>query len=62
MYKSGKSVVSMGSGNPNMLECNHKEADTRIVVHIAHALQQGMKIIEVRTIDTDLIIILAGAY
>ena len=59
---SGESVVSVWSGNPGMLECNHEEADTRIVVHIVHALQQGMKRIEVRTVDTDVIAILAGAY
>ena len=59
---SGESVESVGSGNPGMLECNHQEADTRIVVHIVHALQQGMKRIEVRTVDTDVIAILAGAY
>ena len=59
---SGEYVVSVGSGNPGMLECNHEEADTRIVVHIVHALQQGMKRIEVRTVDTDVIAILAGAY
>ena len=59
---SGESVVSVGSGNPGMLEYNHEEADTRIVVHIVHALQQGIKIIEVRTVDTDVIAILAGAY
>ena len=51
--------MSVGSGNPGMLECNHEEADTRIVVHI---VQQGMKRIEVRTVDTDVIAILAGAY
>ena len=34
----------------------------RIVMRIVHALQQGMKKIEVRTIDVDVIIILAGAY
>ena len=26
-----------------MMNCNHEEADTRIVVHILHALHQGMK-------------------
>ena len=57
---SGESVVSVGSGNPGMLECNHEEADTRIVVHIVHALQQGMKRIEVRTVDTDVITILSA--
>ena len=42
--------------------CNHEEADTRIAVHILHALEQGIKIIKVRTVDTDVITILVGAY
>ena len=31
-------------------------------MHIVHALEQGMKTIEVHTADTDLITILAGAF
>ena len=31
----------VGSGNPNMLECNHEEADTRVVVHIVHVFATG---------------------
>ena len=31
-------------------------------VHIVHALEQGMKTIEVRTVDTIVIAILAGAF
>ena len=42
--------------------CNHEETDTRIAVHILHALEQGMKIIQVRTVDTDVVTILVGAY
>ena len=34
----------------------------RIAVHIQHALEQGMKIIQVRTVDTDVVTILVGAY
>ena len=59
---SGESVVIVESGSPGMPECNHEEADTRVVVHIVHALQQGMRTIEVRTVDTDIIAILTGAY
>ena len=40
----------------------HEEADTRIVVHIIHALQQGMKTVKVRTADTDVIAILVGTF
>ena len=45
-----------------MLACNHEEADTRIVVHVLHALEQGMKSVLVRTVDTDVIVILVGVY
>ena len=57
---SGESVISTGFGA--MTGCNHEEADTRIVVHIIHALQQGMKTVKVRTADTDVIAILVGTF
>ena len=56
---SGQYVESMNSSRP-MLACNHEEADTRIVVHVMHALEQGMKSVLVRTVDTDVIVILVG--
>ena len=53
-----QSVIStMSTG---MMNCNHEEADTRIIV--IHALCQGMKSVKVRTVDTDLVIILTGAF
>ena len=46
-----------------MLNCNHEEADTRVVVHVMlHALEQGEKTILIRTVDTDVVAILVGAY
>ena len=56
---SGQSVISARS---NMMNCNYEEADTRIVVHILHALHQGMKSVKVRTVDTDVVVILIGAF
>ena len=44
-----------------MPNCNHEEADTRMVIHILHALEQGLKKIQVRTVDIDVIVILIGA-
>lgn len=58
----GERVVSIGNNNPAMPNCNHEEADTRLVVHILHALEQGLKRIEVCTVDTDVIVILVGAF
>ena len=46
--------MTVGSGHPCMLECSHEEADSRIVVHIVHALQQGMRKIEIRNSKFDL--------
>ena len=54
--------MSVDPNNPAMPDCNYEEADTRVVMHIVHALEQGMKTIEVRTADVDVIAILAGAF
>lgn len=59
---SGESVVSVGQTDSVMPDYNHEEADTRVVVHILHALEQGMKTIEVCTVDTNVIVILAGVF
>lgn len=59
---SGASVASTGERNGQMSIWNHEEADTRVIVHILHALEQDMKIFKVHTGDTDLVTILIGAY
>jgi hypothetical protein len=42
-----------------MSECNHEEADSRIVVHLLHAVSSdNAKSVQVRTVDTDVIVIL----
>jgi len=53
-----KAVASIGSEilKPN---CNHEEADTRILVYISHALEQGEKTIYVRSVDTESLSLLA---
>jgi len=40
-----------------MPDCNHEEADTRVIVHILHALEQGIKSIVVQTMDTNVIVL-----
>jgi len=45
-----------------MNSCNHEEADTRVAVHVLHALQQGLKTVQVRTVDTDVVVVLAGQF
>ena len=46
-----------------MPDCSHEEADTRIVVHILHTVQdEYARKVLVRTADTDVIVILVGKY
>ena len=64
MYSSflGVSVISTDS-NRSMPECNHEEADTRIVVHVLHAIQvEQAKSVLVRIVDTDVVVILVGTF
>lgn len=39
---------------------NHEEADTRTIVHVRHALEGGAESILVKTVDTDVIVLLVG--
>ncbi len=41
---------------------DHEEADTRMCIHIQDAMQKGAKKILLRTVDTDVIVILAGNF
>ena len=58
---SGQSVVSKGSSEP-MPATDHEEADSRMCLHIADALQKGAKTVMVSTVDTDVVVILAGIF
>ena len=40
--------------------CDHEEADTRLLLHLIDALNKGQKSCLVRTVDTDVVVILIG--
>ena len=54
-------VVAKPTGQ-HIPTCTHKEADTRIVIHIFHALAEGVKTIQVRTVNTDILVILISEF
>ena len=56
---SEESVLTVCSSSP-MPNRSHVEADARIVVHVLHALQQGLTTVQVRTVDTDVVGVLIG--
>ena len=37
-----------------MMECTHEEADTRVMVHLLHAIENESANVEVRTVDIDM--------
>ena len=45
-----------------MNDCNHKEADTWIVVHVIDSLEKEFNKILIHTVDTDIIVILMGYF
>lgn len=59
---AGNQVLSLGGAAFHMENSNHEEADTRMVLHIIHAIANGCTSINVRTVDTDVIVILVGKF
>ena len=45
-----------------MPPCNQEEADTRMCVHLKDCLEKGARKGYIRTVDTDVIVILAGIF
>ena len=58
---SGTTVISRGTTHCMQL-CGHEEADTRILVHLEDALANGSTTCLVRTVDTDVIVIIIGKF
>jgi 5'-3' exonuclease len=45
-----------------MTPCDHEEADTRLLIHLQDALLNGCATCTVRTVDTDVVVILIGKF
>ena len=58
---SGVNVLNKGSSHV-MLPCDHEEADTRLVVHLVDALKNGCRTCLIRTVDTDVVVIIIGKF
>ena len=37
--------------------CSHEEADTRILLHVAHFARQGLRNLVILTVDTDVVVL-----
>ena len=45
-----------------MTNSDHEEADTRIMLHVYDSLASGSRKIMIRTVDTDVVVILIGEF
>ena len=56
---NGKQVLSnpRKEDNAALNPCGHEEADTRMMLHVAHAAHHGHSKILIRTVDTDIVAI-----
>ena len=69
-YSSGKQVfvthhehvLTNASALSNMTDCSHEEADTRMMVHLDHALANGAQSVAIDRGDMDVLVILLGCY
>ena len=55
----GKQVLATLPRNDisSLASCSHEEADTRMLLHVQDALQQGNRKILLRTVDTDVLVL-----
>jgi len=52
------SVVSSSNADRSRFnDCNHKEADTRLFVHLVDAVEQGLRTTMIRTTDSDVLVL-----
>lgn len=58
---SGQNVLIRGMDH-SMPDNDHEEADTKILLHLQNALQTGSCACLVRTVDTDVIVIITGKF
>ena len=45
-----------------MAASDHEESDTRMVLHVNASLERGLRIIMIRTVDTDVVVILISQF
>ena len=60
---SGSSVIcSLDTDMANLAPCMHEEADTRIFIHAADGISNGLQHIVIRTVDTDVLVLAISYY
>ena len=61
LYATSKENV-LSNGSLPMEDCDHEDADSRMLLHAKHAISQGMNKVRILSNDTDVVIIGLGVY
>ena len=59
---SGVLCSPAGSYLARLAPCSQKEADTRLLLHVADAVQKGCKKVTIRTVDTDVVVLAVASF
>ena len=55
---SNRVIYSKNYQNTEGLQpCSHEEADTRILLHVKDAMNCGLSLVKIKTVDTDVVIL-----
>ncbi len=54
---NGSEVVCIPPNTTHLAPCNHEEADTRMILHLADAVDKGFLKILLRTVDSDVVVL-----
>ena len=46
-----------GQNTDGLQTCSHEEADTRMLLHIKNTMNFGVKMVMIRTVDTDVVVL-----
>jgi len=55
-------TIRVGHENSGLDECDHEEADTRIILHVCHVLRNGSQTVLVESSDSDVVVLLIGHF
>ena len=60
---NGKGVIGKRAllDLPTLAPCSHEEADSFMILHVSHAAQHGHNKINIRTVDTDVVVLAVSA-
>lgn len=58
---SGVQCIPPTQDTGNLAPCDHEEADTRMFVHVADAVNKGYNKILIRSVDTDVVVLAVAA-